>query len=138
MSSYLRFYIVPKRKSKEEPKQYIEINSYSASNDIYQLFNDNLQIAWAGNKEVYTTITKEDIDILYNDINFDISNANERLELYEKYAGSNSDYIQDIIDTRQYIKDLNETKSLLAFLYDMLICTRNGFNGIEEIVCNVI
>lgn len=139
MSSYLTFYAVPRRKSKDEKKQYIELISYSRSNDIYQLFNDNLQIVWAGNEEKYTSINKSDIDLLYSELNKDIDSATERVELYEKYAHDNRDYIEDIIETRHYIKDLQETKSKLSFLCDIITDAEMlDYSGVEEICCNIV
>lgn len=50
MSSYLSFYLVPRA----HPEEKLLLQSFSRSNEVYQRFSDNLNIAYAGNEEKYT------------------------------------------------------------------------------------
>ena len=136
MSSYLSFFIVPKRKSPEEPKQHIIIASYSRSTELYQYFDENIHPVWAGNGEKYTPITIENLTLVLNDFNNDIDKAKNRLAEYEKYAPKNPDYIQEIIDTKEYIKDLEVWRNKLTFLGDMLD-DMPCYENIEEICCHI-
>ena len=137
MSSYLSFYVVPKRKSEEEQKQYIILTAYSRSCDIYQYFNDNLNIAYAGNEDEYTTLTTENIASVINDFKRDIDNAFKRLVEYEKYAPNNPEYIDEIIELKKYIEDLQYWKDKTSFIVDMIEDTKFYSSGIEEVCCNI-
>ena len=137
MSSYLSFYIVPKRKSEEEQKQYIILTSYSRNYDIYQYFNDNLNVAYAGNEDKYTTLTAEDITLVINDFKRDIDNASKRLIEYEKYAPNNPEYIDEIIELKKYIEDLQYWKDKTSFIADMIEDTEFYSSGVEEVCCNI-
>lgn len=57
MSSYLNIYGIPKEGDKP-----IEIVSFSRSHCVYRAICDEINIAWAGNSDVYTNLTTEMID----------------------------------------------------------------------------
>lgn len=138
MSSYLSFYVVPKRKTKEEPKQYIILCSYSRNSDIYRYFKVNLNVAYAGNGEKYTTITKDDINVVLKDFEEVIKANTMKLAEYEKYAGVSPDYIQDILELKSEISNLaywRDKTSFIADIIDELNCQYS--NGIEEVCCNI-
>ena len=71
MSSYLSFYIVPKRKSDTEKKQHIILTSFSRNSDIYQYFWENINPAYCGMEEKYTTLTKENVKSVIDDFEKD-------------------------------------------------------------------
>ena len=136
MSSYLSFFIVPKRKSDKEPKKHIIIASYCRSSEIYQYFDENLHPVWASNEEKYTTITIENLTLVFNDLNKDIEKAKARLTEYEKYASKNPNYIQEIIETKEYIQGLECWKNKITFIEDMLD-DMPCYEEIEEICCHI-
>jgi len=137
MSSYLSFFIVPKRKDlQKEPKKHIITASYSRSTEIYQYFDENIHPVWAGNEEKYTTLTLENLALVFKDFDNDINKAKARLTEYEKYASNNPDYIQEIIETKEYISDLEAWKNKLTFIEDILD-DMSCYDEIEEICCNI-
>lgn len=136
MSSYLSFFIVPKRKSEKEKKQHIIIATYCRSSDVYQYFDENIHPVWAGNEEKYTTITSSEINEVLKDLDSDIAKTKSRLTEYEKYASSNPDYIQEIIETKEYLHDLEYTKAKISFIEDMLD-DMDSYEEIEEICCHI-
>lgn len=138
MSSYLSFYIVPKRKSSEEPKKHILLLAFSRSSYIYQYFNDNVRITWIGNNEEtpYTTLTMEDIHRVLEDISSDMDSSKRRLVEFEKYAAKNSDYVNEIISLKEYVSELQYVKhqtEFIALLLDGMEC----YEEIEEVCCNI-
>lgn len=135
MSSYLSFYIVPKRKTEKEPKRYILISSYSRNSDIYQAFEENISIVWSGDGNKYTTLTQDNVNLVQNDLASNISKTKDKLVEYEKYASSNPEYIQEIIETKEYLSDLQYTQAKISFIADMLE-DMNFYNEIEEICCH--
>lgn len=137
MSSYLSIYIVPKRKSEKEEKKHILIAAFSRNSKIYQYFNENIHPAYIGNKKhPYTTITKESIEDVITDLSRDISSSKNVLVEYEKYAKDNPDYIQEIIELKQYISDLQYTQGKVCFIEEM-IDSIDFYEEIEEVCCNI-
>lgn len=136
MSSYLSFFIVPKRKSSEEPKKHIIIASYSRSSEIYQYFDENLHPVWAGNEEKYTTLDLEQVGSVIHEFEKDINKAKDRLNEYEKHVKDNPEFIDEIISTKEYIQDLEYWKDKTTFIEDMLNDT-SCYDEIEEICCYI-
>lgn len=137
MSSYLNIYLVPKRKDKKEKKQYLLLSSYSRSSDIYEAFYENINPAFSGNEDKYTTLTKVNIQRILDDLNESIKAVKERLDLYDNYAKDNPDYIQDIIGTREILQDYQSTYNMVEALKDILDNTVDGYNDFEEMCCNI-
>ena len=83
MSSYLTFYLVPKKTRKKygydenegntETEEEISTGkplvlfSFSRNNDVYQAYNNSLNPAYAGMEEKYTEVTYEDSQKVVND-----------------------------------------------------------------------
>ena len=136
MSSYLSIYIVPKRKSDKEEKKYILLVAFSRNSEVYQYFSENIHPVFAGKEDSYTTITKESIREVVTDLSKDISSSKDRLTEYEKYVKDNPDYIQEIIELKQYMSDLRYTQGKVAFIDD-IVEDIDFYNEIEEVCCNI-
>lgn len=137
MSSYLSIYIVPKRKSDKEEKKHLIVAAFSRNSEIYQYFSENINPVYIGNKEhPYTTITKDKIEDVITDLSRDISSSKDRLMEYEKYAKDNPDYIQEIIELKQYISGLQYTQGEVCFIEEM-IDGIDFYEEIEEVCCNI-
>ena len=137
MSSYLNIYLVPKRESKREKKQYLSLLSYSRSSDIYEAFYENMPIAFIGSEVKYTTLTKVNMQEILEDLSKNIKSTKERLELYEKYASDNPDYIQSILDERDVLKDYEATYGDVSCIKSIVDDTIDGHNSFEEVCCNI-
>ena len=136
MSSYLSIYIVPKREYKGEEKKYIRLTAYSRNTDIYKYFNDAINPAYAGNEDKYTSLTSASIGMILYSFKEEIDSAKKRLVEYEKYAISNSNYINEIIELKEYIENLQYWKDKTSFIQD-LILEINPDSEIEEVCCNI-
>lgn len=136
MSSYLSFFIVPKRKNGKEKKKHIILASYSRNTEIYQYFEENVHPAYCGSEQEYTTLTSESVASVLSDFEEDISKSKTRLNEYEKYVKDNPEYIDDIISMKEYISDLEYWKAKASFLADML-SDMDCYEEIEEICCNI-
>ena len=135
MSSYLSIYIVPKRKTKDEPKKYVILTAYSRNTDIYKYFNDVISPTY--NEDEYTSLTKNSISMVLDSFKEEIDSANKRLVEYEKYAINNSDLINEIIELKEYIEDLQYWKDKTSFIQDLISDIDYYDNGIEEVCCNI-
>lgn len=123
MSSYLNLYLVPKsKKTKYLPDGKTEevsltqepllMFSYSRNNPVYQVYNDSLNIAYAGNEDVYTELTLDKAEAVVKEQEADIENIEGQLETYYKILSNckeNKDIIENILSLEDYLKDLKST-----------------------------
>ena len=131
MSSYLSFYLVPKA----HPEEKLLLQSFSRSNEVYQRFFDNLSIAHAGNEEKYTKLTVSDVESVIRDLDDDIAKAEARRVEYEKFCHGNSELIEEMISTKEYIRDLQSTRDYISFIRDILADL--DYSGFSDVLCNV-
>lgn len=131
MSSYLSFYLVPRA----HPEEKLLLQSLSRSNEVYQRFSDNLNIAYAGNEEKYTKLTISDVESVIQDIDADITKAETRRTEYEKFCYGNPESIEEIISTKEYIRDLQSTRDYISFIRDVL--TDLDYSGFSDVLCNI-
>ena len=131
MSSYLSFYLVPRA----HPEEKLLLQSFSRSNKVYQRFSDNLNIAYAGNEEKYTKLTISDVESVIQDIDADITKAETRRTEYEKFCYGNPESIEEIISTKEYIRDLQSTRDYISFIRDVL--TDLDYSGFSDVLCNI-
>lgn len=131
MSSYLSFYLVPKA----HPEERLLLQSFSRSNEVYQRFFDNLSIAYAGNEEKYTKLTVSDVESVIRDLDDDIAKAEARRVEYERFFHGNSELIEEMISTKEYIRDLQSTRDYISFIRDILADL--DYSGFSDVLCNV-
>lgn len=131
MSSYLSFYLVPRA----HPEEKLLLQSFSRSNEVYQIFSDNLNIAYAGNEEKYTKLTISDVESVIQDIDADITKAETRRTEYEKFCYGNPESIEEIISTKEYIRDLQSTRDYISFIRDILADL--DYSGFSDVLCNI-
>lgn len=131
MSSYLSFYLVPRA----HPEEKLLLQSFSRSNEVYQRFSDNLNIAYAGNEEKYTKLTISDVESVIQDIDADITKAETRHTEYEKFCYGNPESIEEIISIKEYIRDLQSTRDYISFIRDVL--TDLDYSGFSDVLCNI-
>ena len=131
MSSYLSFYLVPRA----HPEEKLLLQSFSRSNEVYQRFSDNLNIAYAGNEEKYTKLTISDVESVIQDIDADVTKAETRRTEYEKFCYGNPESIEEIISTKEYIRDLQSTRDYISFIRDVL--TDLDYSGFSDVLCNI-
>jgi hypothetical protein len=98
---------------------------------------DEINIAWAGNSDVYTNLTAEMIDQVVRSIEEDLKSCTSRLQIYEKYASQNSEYIHEIISLQEYIEELNTTKSYCEMIGTIVTQCSLSLSGFSKICCNV-
>lgn len=133
MSSYLNIYIKPK-KTDSEP---ILFKSYTRSSNIYQYFYENMHPTFIGMEETqYTEITYDKISDVYNELSWDIKKLKRRIEEYEKNAAGNSEIIEEVINLKEYLEELEDTMHIIEFFKDTVLDTKNSW--IDYILlCNV-
>lgn len=134
MSSYLNFYIVPK----EENSKPISLISYSRNNEVYRYFNENLNPAYIGIEETqYTELNISKIDLVLNDINSDINSINNRLLEYEKHANGNIEVIEEILNQKEYLKDIINAKNIIEFIKSLILESAYSWADYNKVLCNI-
>lgn len=134
MSSYLNFYIVPK----EENSKPISLISYSRNNEVYRYFNENLNPAYIGIEETqYTELNISKIDLVLNDISSDINSINNRLLEYEKHANGNIEVIEEILNQKEYLKDIINAKNIIEFIKSLILESAYSWADYNKVLCNI-
>ena len=156
MSSYLSFYLVPKKSKKkydfdkDDGHTEIEIKlsegeplllmSFSRSSEIYQAYNETLNPAYCGMEEKYTELTYEDSKSVIREFEAELEKTEERLKVdYKmlKEAGYSSELWGEIQSFEEYVNDqrksLEKLKSISNIVYE--VC--EGYNDFEKVLINV-
>ncbi len=157
MSSYLNFYLLPKKSKKsytytenggniEEEIKLTEgkpllFDSYSRSDDVYQSFNDTLNIAYAGDEEKYTDVTLDDVKRVIDNFEVDIDKTKKRLEVNYKMlkeGGYHGELYVDIQSSEEYLQTQTDTLKRLRYIqYLVSVCTDSICGDFEKVVANI-
>lgn len=140
MSSYLTFYVVPKREKQEEPKKYLPLTAYPRSSDIYHYFTENLPVVFEGldaENAIYTTLKHSSVAKVLEDIRKGIQCVKDKIVEYEKYAADNSDYINDIVEMKEYLTELQFCEGKVSFIEDLAEEVQSPYAAFEEVCCNI-
>ena len=143
MSSYLTFYLVPK-KDKAEAKEPLSFLSYSRSSNVYQAFYENISVAYIGNsdKPNYTELTKELINKVINTVKTDYNDTQKnfaaRMEAYKaiKLEGKAfEDYVDDFQSTTLYLEELKESVIQIEFIASII--EDLDYSDFEKVLINI-
>jgi len=156
MSSYLTFYLVPKKTkkkydfNKDDGHSEIEVElskgeplvlmSYSRSSDVYQAYNDELNPAYCGMEEKYTELTYEDSKRVCSEFEKDMKETKQRLEIdYKmlKEGGYNSELHEDIQSFEKYIAEQKATLEELKFISNLVYEVAEGYTDFEKVLINI-
>lgn len=129
MSSYLNIYLKVKNKEMKD-SALILLDSFSRSSDIYQTINELGNFySDKGKKTELTEYTLqealEDLQGQINDCSMYITTAKEL----------KSPDVQEIVEQKRYMKELEETRTYIEFLYNIL--KDKDYNDIEGIYCYI-
>lgn len=155
MSSYLTFYLVPKKTktrywhdengSHEEEIEIskghpLSIMSFSRNNEVYQAYNETLNPVYAGIEDKYTELTVADAERVVSEYEQEVKSTEKRLEITYKMlknGGSCESLWGDIHETERYLDEqkhaLSELKHLAGFVYEVT----NSCTDIEKVLINI-
>lgn len=146
MSSYLNFYLVPKKKGDVEPEPLL-LMSYNRSSNIYSAYYENLNPAFigTGDKTNYSELTKEGAHFVVEDIKNDLEKAKSglknRVEAYKTICLNSEDtirdYIEDFTSTKEYIKELEDSVLELQFIANLVNDIDLKYTDFEKVLINV-
>lgn len=156
MSSYLTFYLVPKKTrkkydfNKDDGHTEIEVElstgtplalvSYSRNNEIYRAFNENLNPVYAGMEEKYTELTTDGCKRVIEDLESEIKSTEKRLKIdYKmlKEGGYSSELWEDIHSMEDYLSEQKETLESVKNIYSLVYECAEGYNDFEKVLINI-
>ena len=156
MSSYLTFYLVPKKTkkkydfNKDDGSTEIEVElskgeplclmSYSRSSDIYQAYNEELNPAYCGMEEKYTELTYEDTTRVCDAFEKEMNETKQRLDIdYKmlKEGGYNSDLWEEIQSFEKYLAEQKASLEELKFISSLVYEVTEGYTDFEKVLINV-
>lgn len=154
MSSYLSFYLVPKKTKmrytydengghKEEIKisdgKPLYLMCYSRNSDIYQSFNETLNVAYVSNEEKYTELTYEDAKRVVSEFENDIKITEKRLETdYKmlKEGGYHDDLFSEIQSMENHLSEQKESLEELKYIASSVYEWTNN-TDFEKVLINI-
>lgn len=153
MSSYLTFYLVPKKTRvicKEGKEEEVKVSEgiplplimYTRSSNIYQLFYEEIHPVYAGLEEKYTTLTIEKMKDLLNTYRREIAEDEEhyrnKVQVIRELGGNlEAVNINELIEDSNLIKEKKETLSELEFISSLVHDVEFGYTGFEKVLINI-
>lgn len=127
MSSYLNFYLVPRKKKGQRKKQKpLLFHSINRANPIYGKFYETLNPTFIGNDEEYhySELSYDDVKNVISSLKEDISETEKRFkrrieaikELKNIKDNELDDYVTDYLDTKDYLDELNEALTEIEYI----------------------
>ena len=143
MSSYLTFYLVPKKTrkkydfNKDDGHTETEV---SRNNEIYRAFSETLNPAYAGMEEKYTELTSKGCkDVIY-DLECEIKSTEKRLAINYKMlkeGGYSSELWEDIHSMEEYLSEQKETLDEVKYISRLVYECTEGYNDFEKVLINI-
>ena len=140
MSSYLNFFLVPKKKEDEtnEPKPLL-LNSYSRAGNLYHYFMNELNVAYCDDEEnPYTELNNEKCRRVLDSVKDLIETTKKSLDILYKVAQktstTDSDITANILEKEEYLQELNEDLAKLKAICD-IICDIE-YSDFEKVLIN--
>lgn len=156
MSSYLTFYLVPKKTRKKydfnkddgHTETEVELStgtplaflSYSRNNEIYRAFNETLNPAYAGMEEKYTELTTDGCKRVIEDLESEIKSTEKRLAINYKIlkeGGYSSELWENIHSMEDYLSEQKETLESVRGICSLVYECTEGYNDFEKVLINI-
>lgn len=134
MSAYINIYLTPKT----NPEQHLLLFNRCRNNALYEYLSENINIEYIHNGVIkYTDISSEEINKIINVIKDKICDMHKRLNVYQSQISSNKDFINDIIETKDFIDELNASLVEFYIILSILNDIETGISDFIKISCNI-
>lgn len=144
MSSYLNFYVVPKKKYKVDGKESkpLCIFSISRNNEIYQAFQDSISPVFIGMEEIhYTELTAEKMKQVVDDYSTEVKRMEKqyqnKCDIVEKLTKVEEETIDELVHTKEYLDEITDALKELNFIYGIVHDISIGCGDFEKVLINV-
>lgn len=129
MSSYLNIYLKVKNKEMKD-SALILLDSFSRSSDIYQTINELGN--FYSDKGKKTELTEYTLQEALEDLQGQINNCSMYITTAKELKSPD---VQEIVEQKKCMKELEETRTYIEFLYNIL--KDKDYNDIEGIYCYI-
>ena len=155
MSSYLTFYLVPKKtKTKyvrnesddivEEEVQLTQeplaLMSYCRSSGVYQAYYETLHPAYAGDEDKYSELTYSDSILVCEEYDEEyINSVKSRLDSLYKILNAkyDSEIVDDIMSLEEYLEDNKIISESLHNISRIVYEVTKGYGDFEKVLINI-
>lgn len=144
MSSYLNFYVVPKKEYKINGKESepLHICSISRNNEIYQAFQESISPVFVGMEEThYTELTAEKMKQVVSDYSTEVKRMEKqyqnKCDIIEKLTKVEEETIDELVHTKEYLDEITDALKELNFINDIVYDISIGCSDFEKVLINV-
>lgn len=136
MSSYLNIYLKKKENPDDSPLLF---TSFSRNHPIYRAIVETIAPVWAGNEDVYTELTYDNLTECINTLDTDISNLISKITEYEKAILKNpkSDIIEQLVEYKELYNEMEDNSSNLVFMRWFTNDITKGYSDFSKVLCNI-
>ena len=136
MSSYLNIYLKRKENPEGSPLLFM---SFSRNHPIYRAVVEAIAPVWAGDEDVYTELTYDNLTECINTLDTDISNLISKITEYEKAILKNpkSDIIEQLVEYKELYNEMEDNNSNLVFIRWFTDDITKGYSDFSKVLCNI-
>ena len=136
MSSYLNIYLKRKENSEDSPLLFM---SFSRNNPIYRAIVEAIAPVWAGNEDVYTELTYENLTECIDTLDKEANHIVNKIIEYEKAVLKNpkSDIIEQLIEYKEIYREMEENNHNLTFIRWFTNDITKGYSDFSKVLCNI-
>ena len=136
MSSYLNIYLKRKENPEGSPLLFM---SFSRNHPIYRAIVEAIAPVWAGDEDVYTELTYENLTECIDTLDEEINHIVNKIIEYEKAVLKNpkSDIIEQLIEYKEIYKEIEENNHNLVFIRWFTDDITKGYSDFSKVLCNI-
>ena len=136
MSSYLNIYLKRKENPEGSPLLFM---SFSRNHPIYRAIVEAIAPVWAGDEDVYTELTYENLTECIDTLDEEINHIVNKIIEYEKAILKNpkSDIIEQLIEYKEIYKEMEENNHNLVFIRWFTDDITKGYSDFSKVLCNI-
>ena len=136
MSSYLNIYLKRKENPEGSPLLFM---SFSRNHPIYRAIVEAIAPVWAGDEDVYTELTYENLTECINSLDEETNHIVNKIVEYEKAVLKNpkSDIIEQLIEYKEIYKEIEENNHNLVFIRWFTDDITKGYSDFSKVLCNI-
>ena len=136
MSSYLNIYLKRKENPEDSPLLFM---SFSRNHPIYRAIVEAIAPVWAGDEDVYTELTYENLTECIDTLDKEINHIVNKIIEYEKAVLKNpkSDIIEQLIEYKEIYKEIEENNHNLVFIRWFTDDITKGYSDFSKVLCNI-
>ena len=136
MSSYLNIYLKRKENPEGSPLLFM---SFSRNHPIYRAIVEAIAPVWAGDEDVYTELTYENLTECIDTLDDEINHIVNKIVEYEKAVLKNpkSDIIEQLIEYKEIYKEIEENNHNLVFIRWFTDDITKGYSDFSKVLCNI-